>query len=384
MLHLADKDGSSFIYRLFMHNLNQTLAEQLNISKHEIKKRKEFLNFTDKDAQILLAYKPIIAKHCEGIVKNFYDFLTRYQEVSAIIGDAETMRRLNSSMNRYVLELFDGHYDIDYVSKRLRIGLVHQRIGVTTDLYLAGVYQLQLNLHNTVAMYEMGKSDFMDMFSLRQAINKIIMFDVQFILETYYSGLVNQVEAARKEVKNYASSLEKKVEERTRELEELSMRDMLTGLYNQRAFFEYLRREISNAERYRESLVLCYLDLNDFKAVNDKKGHQEGDEVLITTGKIIKASIRDGDLPCRYGGDEFALILPRTSLEEAVIFAKRLIKKFRVPEMQGVSFSMGVAGVGPDEFVNYETLLTAADNEMYKAKAKTRKRRGFYVSSVHI
>ena len=367
-----------------MYNLNQTLAEQLNISKHEIERRKSFLNFTQKDAEMLLAYKPIIAKHSAGIVKNFYDFLTQYPEVSAIIGDAETMRRLNSSMTRYVIELFDGHYDIDYVSKRLRIGLVHQRIGVSTDLYLAGVYQLQLNLHNTVAMYEMGSSDFMDMFALRQAINKIIMFDVQFVLETYYSGLVNQVEAARKEVKDYANSLEKKVEERTKELEELSMRDMLTGLYNQRAFFEYLRREISNAERYRESLVLCYLDLNGFKAINDKKGHQEGDEVLITAGKIVKNSMRDGDLACRYGGDEFALILPRTTLDEADVFSKRLIKNFRIKEMQGVSFSMGMAGVGPDEFVNYEKLLTASDNAMYLAKAKTKRRKGFYVSAVHV
>lgn len=367
-----------------MHNLNQTLAEQLHISRHEIEKRKSFLGFTERDSTILLAYKPIIAKHCAGIVKNFYDFLTQYPEVSAIIGDAETMRRLNSAMSRYVLELFDGHYDIDYVSKRLRIGLVHQRIGVSTDLYLAGVYQLQLNIHNTVAMYEMGKSDFMDMFSLRQAINKIIMFDVQFVLETYYSGLVNQVEAARKEVKKYADSLEEKIEERTKELEELSMRDMLTGLYNQRAFFEYLRREISNAERYKEPLVLCYLDLNGFKGINDKKGHQEGDDVLMLAGKIINKSMREGDIACRYGGDEFALILPHSTLDEADVFVKRLIKKFRVDEMQGVSFSMGVAGIGTEGFVDHERLLSAADKEMYIAKDKTRKRRGFYVSSVFV
>lgn len=367
-----------------MHNLNQTLAEQLNISKQEIEKRKNFLSFTKKDEETLLAYKPIIAKHISGIVKNFYDFLTAYSDVASIIGDAETMRRLYSSMNRYVLELFDGHYDLDYVSKRLRIGLVHQRIGVSTDLYLAGVYQLQLNLLNTVAMYEMGHKDFMDMFSLRQAINKILMFDMQFTLDTYYSSLVNQVDAARKEVKEYANSLEKKVEDRTRELEELSMRDMLTGLYNQRAFFEYLRKELSNAERYRESLVLCYFDLNGFKAINDKQGHQEGDEILETSGKIIKDSMRESDIAFRYGGDEFAIILPHSTLEEADIFAKRLVKNFRIPEMQGVMFSMGLAGVGPDYFVGYEELLNAADKEMYVAKEKSKKCRGFYISSVYI
>lgn len=298
-----------------MHNLNQTLAEQLNISKQEIEKRKSFLGFTKKDEQILLAYKPIIAKHCAGIVKNFYDFLTKHSEVSSIIGDSETMRRLNSALNRYVLELFDGHYNKDYVSKRLRIGLVHQRIGVSTDLYLAAIYQLQLNLHNTVVLYELGKHNVGDMFSLRQAINKIIMFDVQFVLDTYYSGLVNQVEAARSELKVYAESLEKKVEARTKELEDLSMRDMLTGLYNQRAFFEYLRREISNAERYRESMVLCYFDLNGFKAVNDKFGHLAGDDVLVSIGNILKENMRESDIGCRYGGDEFALILPHSTLE---------------------------------------------------------------------
>jgi len=367
-----------------MHNLEQTLAEQLNISKQEIERRKSFLNITKQDEEVLLSFKPVIAKHLSGIIKNFYDFMTSYSQVSAIIGDAESMRRLSSAMNRYVLELFDGHYDEDYVSKRLRIGLVHQRIGVSTHLYLSGVYQLQLNIHNTIAMYEMGSKDFMDMFSLRQAVNKILMFDMQFVLDTYYSGLVNQVDTARKELKEYANSLEKKVEDRTKELETLSRLDMLTGLYNQRAFFEYLRRELSTAERYRESLVLCYFDLNGFKAINDKQGHQEGDEVLTATGKIVTDSMREGDIGCRYGGDEFALILPRTTLDEADAFTKRLIKNFRTTEMQGVSFSMGIAAVGPDDFIDYESLVSAADKEMYKAKAKTKKRRGFYVSSVHV
>ena len=102
---------------------------------------------------------------------------------------------------------------------------------------------------------------------------------------------------------------------------------------------------------------------------------------MVTVGKIVHDSMRESNIGCRYGGDEFALILPHSTLEEADIFAKRLIKNFRVEEMQGVSFSMGMAGIGPDEFSDHEKLLSAADKEMYVAKARTKKRRGFYVSS---
>ncbi|MFK5914369.1 MAG: GGDEF domain-containing protein [Woeseiaceae bacterium] len=196
--------------------------------------------------------------------------------------------------------------------------------------------------------------------------------------------LINQVKAAKSELKHYADSLEKTIETRTKELEELSLRDMLTGLYNQRAFFDFLRREMSNAERYKESLVLCYFDLNDFKVVNDKQGHQAGDDVLISVGKIIKECVRESDIACRYGGDEFAIILPRSSLDEANIFSKRLTKEFKQASVKKVSFSMGIACVGPNHFVGYEELLSAADKEMYSAKSRTKKRKGFYTSSIFL
>ena len=369
-----------------MHNLTETLAEQLKITKSEIERRKKLLNFTEVDAERLLVFKPLIAKNLSGIIKNFYDFMTTFNDVSSIIGDAETMRRLSSAMNMYVLDLFDGHYDENYVNKRLRIGLVHKRIGVSPELYLAGIYQLQLNLHNTMAMYKFDEEkindEFISVYAAKQSINKLLMFDMQFVLDTYFSSLMKEAQTAKEELNAYSASLEKIIEERTRELEESSMRDVLSGLYNQRAFFEQLRRELSNAERYKESLVLCYFDLNDFKIINDKKGHQAGDKVLALVGKIIKNTLRGNDIGCRYGGDEFALILPHTTLDDIDIFTTRLISKFENENMHGVSFSMGVAGVGPEEFVNHEVLLKAADTEMYKAKEKAKKRSGFYISSI--
>jgi len=371
-----------------MHNLTETLAEQLNITKSEIERRKKLLGFTERDVEQLVFFKPMIAKHLSGIIKNFYDFMTGFNEVSSIIGDAETMRRLSSAMNMYVLDLFDGQYDENYVNKRLRIGLVHKRIGVPSELYLAGIYQLQLNLHNTMAMYKFDEEKINDesvsIFSAKQSINKLLMFDVQFVLDTYFSSLIKETQIAKEELHEYTVSLEKIIEERTHDLEESSMRDMLSGLYNQRAFFEHLRRELSNAERYKESLVLCYLDLNDFKIINDEEGHQAGDKILALVGEIITNCLRDSDIGCRYGGDEFALILPHTAPDEIDVFTTRLIEAFEAEDMHGVSFSMGIAGVGPEEFVNYEVLLKAADTEMYKAKAKTKKSAGFYISTIYV
>ena len=371
-----------------MHNLSETLAEQLNITKTEIERRKKLLNFTEEDAERLLIFKPLIAKNLSGIIKNFYDFMTKFSEVSAIIGDAETMRRLSSAMNMYVLDLFDGHYDENYVNKRLRIGLVHKRIGVPPELYLAGIYQLQLNLHNTIATYQFAEEkingESISVYAAKQSINKLLMFDMQFVLDTYFSSLMKEAQTAKEELKTYTASLEIIVDERTKELEELSMRDALSGLYNQRAFFEHLRRELSNAERYKESLVLCYFDLNKFKVVNDKEGHQAGDKVLALVGKIVANCLRGTDIGCRYGGDEFALILPHTTLDDIDVFTKRLIDAFKAEDMHGVSFSMGIVSVGPEEFVNHEVLLKAADTEMYKAKAKAKKRAGFYISTISV
>ena len=372
----------------FMHNLTETLAEQLNITRAEIERRKKLLNFTEEDEKRLLVFKSLIAKNLSGIIKNFYDFMTSFSEVSSIIGDAETMRRLSSAMNMYVLDLFDGHYDENYVNKRLRIGLVHKRIGVPPELYLAGIYQLQLNLHNTMALCKFDEEkingEFISVFAAKQSINKLLMFDMQFVLDTYFSSLMKEAEAAKEELDEYTSSLEKIIDKRTKELEELSMRDALTGLYNQRAFFEHLRRELSNAERYKESLVLCYFDLNNFKVVNDDEGHQVGDKILSLVGKIIENCLRGTDIGCRYGGDEFALILPHTTLDDTDVFAKRIIDAFQAEDMHGVSFSMGIASVGPEEFVNHEVLLKAADTEMYKAKAKAKKRTGFYISTIFV
>jgi len=363
-----------------MEQLKKTLAEQLQITEMEIEKRKKLLDFTSEDAELLQSYKPKIAKYLDGIVKTFYDNQLQVPEIALLIGDAETFRRLESAMHRYILDLFDGHYDDEYVNRRLRIGKVHQRIGVSSKLYLAAIYQLQKILNNTLLMQGNIAEDFIAREKARSAIDKIITFDVQLVLDTYISSLVFQVDNARDELREYSDSLQEIVADKTQQLKELSLRDNLTGLFNQRAFFEHLRRELGTAERYHESVTLFYFDLNGFKNLNDSEGHQAGDDVLTLVGDIVRNSVRETDIGCRYGGDEFCIILPRTSVETSGLIKERLINEFQSRDTKGISFSMGIIGTGPDEFYDYESFVKKADQEMYKAKEISKKSAGIHIS----
>ena len=230
-------------------------------------------------------------------------------------------------------------------------------------------------------MHLSNESSIIKLEQIRIAVNKLITFDVQFVLDTYISSLVDQVDNAREELRVYSDTLQEKVNEKTKQLKELSLKDSLTGLFNQHAFYDHLRREMANAERYSEPLTLFYFDLNGFKQLNDTEGHQAGDEILTLVGDIIKKTVRDTDIGCRYGGDEFCIILPRTSVETSEIVKERFINEFNNHDTKGVLFSMGIIDTGPKDFVGYEILVKKADQEMYKAKAESKRKPGIHVST---
>ena len=107
-------------------------------------------------------------------------------------------------------------------------------------------------------------------------------------------------------------------------LTEMATMDDLTGLYNRRYAMEALEGEMKRAKRYPAPLALCMIDLDHFKNVNDRYGHAAGDAVLTDVGKLLNDSARQTDIACRYGGEEFVLILPNTDAEGAMVFCERL------------------------------------------------------------
>ena len=149
-------------------------------------------------------------------------------------------------------------------------------------------------------------------------------------------------------------------------------RDGLTGLMNHKTFYEALERELWRSRRYGGTISLIMADIDNLKRINDTWGHRAGDKAIRTISRRIKECVRQIDLAARYGGDEFAVILPSTALEEATLVSQRIVESVgRVPiEWQGqeiiLSISVGVGQYGPD--TNPEDITSRSDRALYSAK----------------
>lgn len=195
-----------------------------------------------------------------------------------------------------------------------------------------------------------------------------------------------------------------KLLEKTESLRKLSVTDPLTGLFSRRYLEEMLHEEIERSLRYGRPLSLVMIDLDNFKPYNDTYGHQAGDEMLKEVGRVLQAAVRAIDAAVRYGGDEFAVILPETDSEGARLIASRIIKdmsssiiwrqRSREATEQGYTFeavqrpsgelvevhlslSMGIASV-PNDARSMKGLINKADKALYAAKARGKNRVELY------
>jgi diguanylate cyclase (GGDEF)-like protein len=168
------------------------------------------------------------------------------------------------------------------------------------------------------------------------------------------------------------------VERRRREAEDISRLDPLTNLYNRRHFFAIVDDESARNRQYLRDLSLMILDLDHFKAINDTYGHSVGDRVLQSVARIIEGSIRDRDIPCRYGGEEFAVLLPQAGIQAAQGIGQRLREAIEGAAIQTdrgtvrLTVSIGVACLAATDEADFDTLIDRADAALYEAKGAGR------------
>jgi diguanylate cyclase (GGDEF)-like protein len=154
--------------------------------------------------------------------------------------------------------------------------------------------------------------------------------------------------------------------------------DSLTGLHNRRMFEEYLDQEIDRSTRYKYPFVLLSFDLRNFKSINDAHGHAAGDEILRTVARSCLETLRGSDIPCRTGGDEFAIILPQADRQGSEVLAERIARKFEegarsLAPGTPVGIDYGIA-LFPEDGRDMTSLLAAADRSLYASKGKVRDR----------
>ena len=181
-------------------------------------------------------------------------------------------------------------------------------------------------------------------------------------------GIVEHITEITERVK-----AEKALAESERRYKELSLVDELTRLFNKRYFNTQLQLEVERANRHGHPLSLLLLDIDNFKHHNDTYGHADGDRVLARLGQVIAESLRVNDVPCRYGGEEFTIILPETSGEQAIVVAERVRSRFageifqpNPKETVRKTVSIGVTQYRVGE--SGQSLVERADQNMYEAK----------------
>ncbi len=219
----------------------------------------------------------------------------------------------------------------------------------------------------------------------------------EVVVMTGYASLESAVESMKKGAADYitkpfnidqirivvAKTLERRKLRQKAEDEEfykhLSRTDGLTNLYNHRFFHQLLESEISRAKRFKQSVCLLMLDIDNFKIYNDKNGHLAGDQALKQLAWILDKSVRSCDIVARYGGEEFVVIAPQTDLEGGEILATRLNRLVREAKFDGegvlpqgrLTISIGVASF-PDQAADERSLIEKADRALYQAKAQGR------------
>jgi diguanylate cyclase (GGDEF)-like protein len=185
---------------------------------------------------------------------------------------------------------------------------------------------------------------------------------------------------ARVNVQLKIKALQDELKRSNEMLKELSNTDALTHLYNRRFLMETLEIEFQRAKRKKDILSLVLLDIDHFKKVNDTYGHQEGDNVLVAVAKLVKSMVRRYDIAARYGGEEFVVVLPETSLQNAVQFAERCrtgVQEISFPGVlknMALTVSLGVATYPSGKIDCVDSLFRQTDEALYRAKQSGRNR----------
>jgi diguanylate cyclase (GGDEF)-like protein len=180
---------------------------------------------------------------------------------------------------------------------------------------------------------------------------------------------------------NYTNIIQKRrIEIQQKQLEQMAYYDPLTGLPNRRLLERFIKREFSSMQHYGDETVITILDIDDFKRINDTYGHLVGDNILRQLAHLLKNNVRESDVVARFGGEEFIILMPRTSVKEGYVFAEKLRKlimekEFTIGSVRlQITSSFGVSSLRDIDSKTFEDYYLLADKALYLAKQSGKNR----------
>ena len=304
----------------------------------------------------------VIVPNVTRIVDQFYGLLLNQPEFVRIVEPGAMMAHLRETQTNYLLTLgldFDG---VDYFADRLRVGVVHARVGVPLSLYQCAYRALQQLLIEHISL-----GDYDAYRALVSFILKITTLDMSLAIETYYAARVHTLERSIASLHNKSNLLERQAEI-----------DEGTRLANRKHILAVLQHSLSRAQQEQTPLCLMMADVDWFKRINDSFGHLVGDEVLRTVAARIHAVVREFDAVGRYGGEEFIIILANKTEPVVRSVAERILHSIQAEPVHynvfeiPVTISIGIAFARPGDTLT--SLIARSDAALYEAKNAGRNR----------
>jgi diguanylate cyclase (GGDEF)-like protein len=339
------------------------MSQEKLITAENIAERKKFQEFSDADIQILGQIHHYLERNVaviDSFTDTFYRHVFTFPALKKMLPDEASINRLKKTQSEYFMGLTAGDYGDDYVSSRLKVGYTHQRVGLEPKWY-TGAYRKYLSSMLPI-LQEIFGDDNTKLVAAYDAILKVSFFDMDLTLDTYFHA-----------------SMQKSLK--------LTNYDVLTGLPNRNLLHDRLEQAINKAYRYKSSLALLLIDLDQFKKVNDTLGHHAGDLLLVEAAQRIGRCLRETDTVARFGGDEFIVIQPEIGGNPHIeLVAQNIILELNKPFTLGNNIVYSSASIGiaayPDDATNIESLLKHVDQAMYVAKVEGRNRFGYFTESM--
>jgi len=312
--------------------------------------------------------RPFVDETLGALDEKFYEPLFTAEPIRLLMRDPAVRQRAIAAMAGHWRELLSGELKNETLVRAVLVGRRHLELGVSEQHMLVASQHLLSRLIPAIIDAKVPEPA-----EAIEAVVRMIRLSVSISMQSQAeaAGEAASTEEVRRQTHRLRDDL--------RTLEKFAYVDALTGLFNRRHFDQSLAAAIARALRHAEPLCLIMADIDRFKRVNDLYGHLAGDDVLRALGGTMAKLVRRDDVLVRFGGEEFAMILPATTIEEAVLCAERMrlaVEALSVPLEPGapinVTLSLGVASFVWEETT--ESFIAAADSALYRAKQLGRNR----------